>query len=401
MLEIFIYVIAGIALGIFSGLTPGIHLNTVCFFAAAFALHGDFNIVALIVSMSITHCFVDFIPSVFLGASDSTQNCASVLPGHRMFLEGNALEAVKLSCIGCLLGVFFSLMLSIVFVSFALQISGIFPKLIPAVICIVLLLMVFSEKTLLKKAMALFVILISGAVGFLSLNFSTQDSLLALVSGFFAAAGLLWSFFEKTSFKPQNTCEAFFEKKQTISAGFLGGIAGSIVALLPSIGPSEAALMVRKVAGEISTKSYLVLLGGISTANTVFGFFVLFFFSKARNGPAVAISQLIRLSESNFHALLAIIVFSAGISFFISVWLSKKALAFFQKINYSLANLAVLIFLSALVFAFSGLKGLLVFATASSIGFFAISSGVRRSNCMAFLMLPTLAFYISALINSS
>jgi putative membrane protein len=401
VIELFLYIAAGIFLGIFSGLMPGIHLNTISFFVAAFALQGDFNLAVLVVSMSVTHSFIDFIPSILLGASDNESDFLSTLPGHRMFLKGKALEAVKLSAFGCLLGAILAIAFSPVFVSFALQIAEFLPKILLFLLAFVLLLMVFSEKGFWKKVFAVIVIFLAGILGIASLNASgMQNSLLALVSGFFAVPSLLWSLKQKAVFVKQEDSEAGFEKKPALLSGFFGSIAGSIVALLPSIGPSEAALMIRKLVGEISEKAYLVLLGSISTANMVFSFFMLYYFSKTRTGSAVALKQIIQLSQNQFFLLIAIVLFTAGIAFFLSTWLSRKAVFFLQKMNYSLLNIAVFVFLSLMVFAFSGFLGLLVFFTASSIGIFSLSIGVKRSHSMAFLMLPTMIFYFNALINS-
>ncbi|MBU4072347.1 MAG: tripartite tricarboxylate transporter permease, partial [Candidatus Thermoplasmatota archaeon] len=54
---------------------------------------------SLVIGNAITHTFLDFIPSVFLGAPDDS-TALSVLPGHRMVLAGRGYEAVKCSIIG-------------------------------------------------------------------------------------------------------------------------------------------------------------------------------------------------------------------------------------------------------------------------------------------------------------
>jgi len=398
MLELLLFALAGILLGAFTGLCPGIHLNTACFFAASFAAFGDFRIAVLIAAMSVSHCFFDFIPSVFFGAPDDSEAMLSCLPGHRMLLEGKALEAVKLSALGCLFGVCFSLLLSPIFVNFAFRVWAFMPFLVPIALSGVLALMLFSEKGLRKKLFSIVVISLSGILGILFLDSSgSQNSLLALVSGFFAASGLLWSLRSKPLICAQDKSALAFESS-SLKFGFLGAVAGSLVALLPSISSSEASLSVSRLAGEISSRSFLVMLGAISTANTVFGFFMLYFFEKTRNGSAVTLGQIVRLSQGELFEIIAVILFSAGIAFLLSGWIAGKFSSIIHKIDYSRASIAVLAFLAALVFIFSGFLGILAFLTASCIGIAAIASGIRRSSCMAFLMLPTLVFYLSPLI---
>jgi TctA family transporter len=62
----------------------------------------------LIIGNVVTHTFLDFIPSVFLGAPEG-DTALSVLPGHRLLLKGMGYEAVKLSAFGSLMSVFLAL----------------------------------------------------------------------------------------------------------------------------------------------------------------------------------------------------------------------------------------------------------------------------------------------------
>ncbi|MCL7415810.1 MAG: tripartite tricarboxylate transporter permease, partial [ANME-2 cluster archaeon] len=82
-----ICIVVGFFLGVFSGLVPGIHTNTFAFIMAAFApwlLEWGLSplcIAATVVSTSLTHTFLNIIPSVFLGAPEADTSLA-VLPGH-------------------------------------------------------------------------------------------------------------------------------------------------------------------------------------------------------------------------------------------------------------------------------------------------------------------------------
>jgi TctA family transporter len=118
----------GALLGILSGLAPGIHVNTLALLLVA--LYGPIQdslswvcgafgvdvalipvlVSAMIVSAAVVHSFVDFIPSVFLGAPDESQ-VLSVLPGHRLLLAGKGLDAVKCAAVGSLVGALVAMML--------------------------------------------------------------------------------------------------------------------------------------------------------------------------------------------------------------------------------------------------------------------------------------------------
>ncbi|MCK5038839.1 MAG: tripartite tricarboxylate transporter permease [Thermoplasmata archaeon] len=130
LIAILIFTLIGCGFGIFTGLIPGIHVNNVAhmvlvsqtgiitlatmLFGWAGPSTGDLIIIisSLIIGTVITHTFLDFIPSVFLGAPDG-DTALSVLPGHRMLMEGRGFEAVKCSVTGSFGAMIFSLVLLI------------------------------------------------------------------------------------------------------------------------------------------------------------------------------------------------------------------------------------------------------------------------------------------------
>src|SRR3972149_8787766 len=122
LLEIILALLIGTLAGIFTGLIPGIHINLVGAIIVSLSISLLSNIPAIymgvfIVSMSITHVFIDFIPSIFLGApEDGTE--LSVLPGHEMLKKGQGFQAVHLTSLGCLYGFFFFFFLFSIFFFF-------------------------------------------------------------------------------------------------------------------------------------------------------------------------------------------------------------------------------------------------------------------------------------------
>ncbi len=117
LLAILIFTLLGCIAGIITGLVPGIHVNNVAYmilasqamivsmaiWAFGWALPSNQELMiivcCLVIGNVITHTFLDFIPSVFLGAPEG-ETALSLLPGHRMMLAGRGYEAVKCSVIG-------------------------------------------------------------------------------------------------------------------------------------------------------------------------------------------------------------------------------------------------------------------------------------------------------------
>ena len=156
---------AGAALGTFTGLAPGIHVNTLALImlisyqtiaglmgtaCGTFGIglgHVPMLVCCIIISASVVHSFVDFIPSVFLGAPDE-DTVLSVLPGHRLLLSGKGLEAVTCAAKGSLAGAALAIILTFpmfVLMSDPFDLYARFEPLIPGVLIIVMLLLVMAE----------------------------------------------------------------------------------------------------------------------------------------------------------------------------------------------------------------------------------------------------------------
>ncbi|MDF1558466.1 MAG: tripartite tricarboxylate transporter permease, partial [ANME-2 cluster archaeon] len=179
-----ICIVVGFFLGVFSGLVPGIHTNTFAFIMAAFApwlLEWGLSplcIAATVVSTSLTHTFLNIIPSVFLGAPEADTSLA-VLPGHKLLLDGFGAEAVRLSALGSAGAVLVSLVL-------LLPLSACFAIMYPLVdryvgwiLLVVVLVLIYTEKgeiiegqgslvRLKYRAFAALLFIISGILGMMA-----------------------------------------------------------------------------------------------------------------------------------------------------------------------------------------------------------------------------------------
>ena len=120
-----------------------------------------------------------------------------------------------------------------------------------------------------------------------------------------------------------------------------------------------------------------------------------FIISKTRTGAAVAVQQILgSLSLNILIFILGVILISGIISFFLTIFLAKFFSQKIEKVNYTYISLATLLLLVIVVFLFSGLIGLAVLIAATFTGIYSISLGVRRTNMMGCLMIPTIIFYL-------
>ena len=389
------YLLLGCFLGIITGLTPGLHINNVSLLLLFLLPFADLNIAVLIVSMSIMHAFTDFIPSILFGAPEQ-ESFLSILPGHKLLLKGEGLLAIKLTIVGGLIAGMLSLIISPIFALFLVQFIPLITLLIPWILIAILFSMILSERTKKQKIFAIITIVFSALLGVIVLRnfFPVQNALMPLITGFFGISTILYSLKEKTRIGRQKIEKNFFELKASILHSGLATFSAGIVSLLPSIGASEAAFIVRKLVGKISTKNYLIILGGISTSNMILSIIVLFFIGKTRTGTAAIIKQIIPLTFNELIIIILAIIASLGLGAMASLYLSKFLIQRMHAIKYQKINLFILAFLIGLTLLLSGFKGVLVLALSSSIGLMAITSHSRRTNCMAFLMVPTILFYL-------
>src|SRR3989344_2513274 len=182
MLEIFIAIILGLLAGTLTGLAPGIHINLISSFLVGsiglFAGVDTISLVVFIVSMSITHTFLDFIPSIYLGAPEE-DSFLSVLPGHKMLKQGLAHEAFVLTLYGSITALPIILILTPVFV-FGLPLVFSFLKTsIPFILIFASIYLVLREE---KPLVALIVFLLSGFLGFFTFSLPVEQPLLPLLT---------------------------------------------------------------------------------------------------------------------------------------------------------------------------------------------------------------------------
>ncbi|MFH1752128.1 MAG: tripartite tricarboxylate transporter permease [archaeon] len=395
MLTLILCLLGGLALGVLTGLIPGIHSNTVNFLLLSLVFFPGIELVVLIVGMTVTQSFVDFIPSIFFGAPDSDSFLA-LLPGHRLLLQGLGLKAVQLTVAGGLVAGILSVALLPAFYFLVKELVLVLSYIIPSLLLITIFLMISSEKSWKKKFYAITVILLSGLLGLIVLQgkIELNNALFPLITGLFASPALIYSLKEKTIIRKQLTNKNYINSERVLKYAFLSSIAGGLVSLFPALGPNQAAFLLRKLIGKIRTSSYLILLGGINTTNLVFGFFVLFFLGKTRTGASAAIKQLIPLNQDFLAIIIFTVLISLAFGAVITIWLGKIIAVNIHKLNYQKINFIVLIFLTLIIAVLTGFNGLMVYVTATAIGLLPISTNIKRTHAMACLMIPTIIIYL-------
>jgi putative membrane protein len=398
-LETLFYALAGCGLGIFSGVMPGMHVNTLIAVLLPFAplFSSQYYFIVFIVAVGVSEIFMNFIPSIFLGAPDA-DTAMSVLPGHRLLLEGRGYEALKLIVVGGLGALIFGLIFITIFANaFSFLYENSRPYMhfvISAVVC----LMILSEKKLKKILAAILVMSMAGFLGILVLNsplLPKEHTLFPVFSGMFGVSTLFVSITEKAKIPEQQTDSTLkISKKQIVKSIILGSLAGILVGLLPAIGVSEAAAMVQYIGGSSEARSFLVTSSGINIGNELFSLISLYLVGNPRSGTSVVIQEIIpELTFFDVVYLVGIIFLSAGIGAVLTLYLGKKIPNYLAKLNYAKLCLSVIIFINVMIFIFTGFMGLLISFTSTAIGLLCNYLEIRRSHCMGILLINTILFF--------
>ncbi len=397
LIEILLAILIGCFLGIITGLTPGVHINLVAVIILSLTpfLSQHVSILTLailIIAMSVTHTFLDAIPSIFLGAPDSGLEL-SVLPGHKLLLEGRGYEAVVLTAIGSLFAVIMMVAFAPIGLPFIKIIYPIIQRFIPYILIFFSILLIYKERK--SRSLALIVYLLAGVLGIITLNLQLSQPLFPLLSGLFGTSIILTSLFQKTKIPKQNLTEVKLSKKEIFSSMNSGFIASFLTGLLPGLGASQAAIVATSTQKKITPEKFLIIVGSINTFVMIVSFLALYSIDKARNGSVVVISEILQSFTLNQLILfLAVSLIAAGIATWLTLKFAKIFSKLMSRVNYAKLCISIISLITILVIILTGWIGLLVLIVSTSIGLIPNLAGIGKNHLMGCLILPVILFFL-------
>jgi putative membrane protein len=245
-----------------------------------------------LISMSISHSMIDFLPSMFLGVPDEG-TVLSVLPGHYLMLQGRGREAVRLVTIGGFGSLIVTIILLPIFIMFLPPIYTIIKPYI-YIYLILILAVIYMIKRLNKNlysiVWSIFLFVSSGIMGWVMLNtpISTNVSLLTIFSGLFGVSTLIYSITQNSVVPKQDKYHNFKINKEVLRGIFAGGIAGSILGFLPGMGPAQGTIIAQELSGgnDIgeNKKGFLVAMSGVNVSDALFSLIAIYLIGNPRSG---------------------------------------------------------------------------------------------------------------------
>jgi putative membrane protein len=398
LIALCIAILVGILFGIITGLTPGVHINLVAALLVAYASYfltfaDGIVLSCFIISMSITHTFLDNIPSTFLGAPESA-TALGVLPGHRYLLKGKGYTAVKLSLIGSLFGLWISILLFPLLVPL---VQIIYPLLEPFIgwilVCVVFFMIVRDSKW----PWALVVFFSSGILGILVFSLPSLNSpLFPLLSGFFGVSTLLISMNDNEHIPKQRTNQSLkIDTKIALKSVASGTFSGWLTALFPGLSSGIAAVISLQITKKLGDYGFMMLTGAIQMVNFVLSLATFYALNKARNGSVIAIQSLLsEISIINITIFLSVSLISAAIAIFLALHISKMFSKLITKINYRVLILSIIGFIILLTLMLSSWIGILVLLSSTAIGLIPGIQKTARTHSMGCLLLPVIIYFL-------
>lgn len=398
MLEFLVFAILGCLLGVITGLTPGLHVNTIAILGLSIFPSlsiSPLEFAVVMVGMAITHTFLDFIPAIFLGVPEE-ETALSILPTHQLLLQGRALEAVKLTALGSLFGLGFALLLLLpVLILIPMIYSGM-RSFIVYVLIIAVIFLIIREKTKEGILWAISVFLISGYLGILMFDLkilSTTQVLFPVFVGLFGLSNIFFSLKSGVSNVPQDEFIPMKIKPKFVSSGFLGALGGLFVGVLPAMSPSQIGILMYEIIGS-DVRNFLISVSAINTSDAIFSFVSLYTIKNARSGVATMVGKVLDLDLNTLLLLIGTTAFIAVFATILHIKIGRLAMRFVGKINYRDLSIGSLFLVLILVYLVTGWFGILLALLSACVGLLPILAGVSRTHGMGVLLVPTILYFL-------
>lgn len=403
--------LVGAGMGTVSGLIPGIHVNLLASimliaYAPIEAVMSGIvpdpmvapAVCCMIMSASVVHSFLDFVPSVFIGAPDG-EDAISILPGHRLLLEGQGMKAVRAAAIGSLIGCSAAIVLAIPIQYLMLSgLGGYLNGMTGSVLLLVVGILMLNEFRHGTLIMGLTAFLLSGAIGYAVMNLPIPSSglvegtlLLPMLSGLFGLPILLESDDGHPLPKQRD------DRKDPVGCipGIKGVLMGSVAGWFPGITSTVGATVSASVMPDRTPERFISTVASIGTVTTILSLVTLSVSGGGRSGTVIVIGDILGDSISGlmtepFMMLLVASAVASFLGYLLTIWSGKALSSVMSGMDQRKLNRIIIAFTLSLIVITTGFWGLVILACALVIGFIPSSSDMARTTLCGCLILPVM-----------
>ena len=417
MIELVIACFIGILIGTVTGMTPGIHVNTAgaILFASSTTLLTQVSpefLCVLMVSMSIAHALIEFVPSMLLGVPQEG-TATSILPGHRMVLQGRSKEVIRIVSVGGFGAIIVTVMM---LPAFAIVLPILHDVTKPFTWIILLVASLYLTYRLTANfrdfLWSLLLFVLSGILGWILFQtpISSGVTLMCAFSGLFGISTILFSLNDSSTIPHQNPFYYLNLDYIKFKSIFAGGITGAILGFLPGFGPAQGTVIAQAVSGtndnnDDDTVNFLLATSGLNISDCLFSLIAIYIIGNPRSGIAVYMSYLI--SEMSINHLI-IFIFASLLAVSVSLVLCLKLGDSFSRlmggIDYKKLSIGVILLQIMILYVFIFYYQAPVFymtlalITSIAMGMLPHYIGVGKSHLMGILIIPAIVIYLQMFI---
>ena len=416
MFELVIACFIGIMIGTTTGMIPGIHVNTagaILFASSTFLLtflSPEFLCVVM-VAMSIAHALIEFVPSMLLGVPEEG-TATSILPGHRMVLQGRAKEVIRIVCVGGFGAILVTILMLPIFSILLPMLHDISKPFTWMILLFASIYLTYSLTSTRRDFLwSLLLFALSGILGWTIFQtpISSGVTLMCIFSGLFGISTILFSLNDNSTLPHQNSfydLSIDFDKFKSI---FAGGITGAILGFLPGFGPAQGTVIAQAASGtsdsDDDTVNFLLATSGLNISDCLFSLMAIYIIGNPRSGIAVYMSYLISKMSLNH---LIIYIFASLLAVSVSLVLALRLGDSFSKlmggVDYKKLSISVILLQIVILFIFIFYYGapvgymILALITSTAMGMLPHYLGIGKSHLMGVLIVPAIVIYMQMFI---
>lgn len=392
MIETIIAITAGLLIGIITGVTPGLHPNTLIPLLIIFSGINPLSFAIMLITILVSANFFEFIKTTYLSSPDEG-NALSLRYAQKLLLEGRGAEAVKLLSIGALGATLITAIITPLIINLIPEAYKIIEDYIGLILILLSTHLILNEEKNIGQAIKIFTL--AGILGLITLRTEIiNQPLLPLLTGFYGLSNMIKNLQQQENIPTQmNKIITEVSKKTKIKGIIKAVMSSSIITFIPAIGPSQASTISNQLVNTRNEKEKLITLGGVNTGDVLFSITALFAINKARSGIIEQINSEV-ITNNNYLTLILTTIITAIISYWLLNKTTKQISKRISKIDYTKLNITLIGFIIIVVTIINGWIGLIILTASTLIGMLANEYGVNQNHLMAALIVPTIIYYI-------
>lgn len=409
MLDFIIAILLGIITGTVTGITPGLHVNTIGIILFSISDEilkyvNPLSFCTFLVSMSICHAMIEFIPSLLLGIPEE-DSILTIQPGHKLLFKGKSKLAIRLVSLGGYFSILFLIVLMPALMIILPLVYAMLKKYIGylLILTMIFLMLFFNKREKRSKNILLF--LTSGILGLsiLNSNFGNNLGLLIMLSGLFSISNLIYSINSKSKIPPQDKNRTVLINRKFKKSAIAGSISGCILGLLPGLGPAQGSIIAQCLTlnKNIGSEEFLITNSGVNISDTLFSLMAIYLINNPRSAISVYVGNIMP-NITLMHVIFFIFVSltSVSIAAVMSIKIGDWMIENITGIDYKKLNYCIILLITGIIISFTLSTNdciyyaILCYITSISLGLLVNLLDLNKSSLMGVLILPSIITYL-------